>query len=271
VTIMISKRPIVLIKLGGSVITNKEKSMTLRVEVLKRLVGEILRARSENPNTLFIVGHGQGSFAHVPAAKYKTMQGFIGADSLQGMAIVQDLAAQLNRIVVKEFLDAGLPAVSLYPSNSLVTKKRAASKCFMSVLEEYLNKGLLPVTCGDVIVDEEQGCTIWSTEEVLAFFARELAAKGWNIDKLVHVVEVDGFYDENKKVVPEITEKNWPEVQKALTATRGVDVTGGMGLKVEESLAIAKLGIPSFIISGLKKDNLYHLLADTTWLGTRII
>ncbi len=262
---------LVLIKLGGSVITDKEKSMTLRADVLKRLVDEIARARSKNPDTLFIIGHGQGSFAHVPAAKYKTMQGFVNEESVQGMAIVQDLAAQLNRIVVAAFLRANIPAVSFYPSNILVTKNRTAVSSDLSVLEEYLRKGLMPITCGDVIVDQAQGCTIWSTEEVLTFFARELSAKGWKIDKIVHVVEVDGFYDENKTVVLEITGKNWPQLQKALTATRGVDVTGGMGLKVEESLAIGELGIPSFIVSGLKKDNLFGLLNNTTWLGTRII
>lgn len=262
---------IVLIKLGGSVITDKEKSMTLRTEVLKRLVDEIARARAKNPDTLFIVGHGQGSFAHVPAAKYKTMQGFMNENSLHGMAIVQDLAAQLNRIVVATFLKANIPAVSFYPSNILVTKNRTAISSDLSVLEEYLRKGLTPITCGDVIVDQAQGCTIWSTEEVLAFFARELSAKGWKIDKIVHVVEVDGFYDERKNVVPEISNKNWPQLQKALTTTRGIDVTGGMGLKVEESLSIGKLGVPSFIISGLKNDNLFGLLSNTTWLGTRII
>ena len=80
---------LILIKLGGSVITDKEIPMSLRKNILTRLVGEIARAKQENPDQLLIVGHGQGSFAHVPASKYQTMAGFINEESLLGMAIVK--------------------------------------------------------------------------------------------------------------------------------------------------------------------------------------
>jgi isopentenyl phosphate kinase len=39
------------------------------------------------------VGHGQGSFAHVPASKYQNYGCFINEESVLGMAIVQDSAA----------------------------------------------------------------------------------------------------------------------------------------------------------------------------------
>lgn len=266
-----NEKNIVLIKLGGSVITDKEKSMQLRADILSRLVQEIARARAKNPEQLYIVAHGQGSFAHFPAAKYGTMQGFRDDESRLGMAITLDVVTQLNRIVVKAFIDAGIPAVSVLQSNSIVTHARKVESSYIGVLEEYLQQGLLPITTGDVLVDSAQGCTIWSAEEGLTFFAEELMKHGWKIEKIAHVVEVDGFYDTQKKVVPEISNANWPELKKALTATKGIDVTGGMGLKVEESLSIAQQGVPSFIISGLKKDNLYNLLIGKSWLGTRIV
>lgn len=265
------KKSLTLIKLGGSIITDKAKENTLRPEVLTRLVKEIAQAREENSTQRFIVGHGQGSFAHVPAAKYGTIQGFQNEESRLGMAIVLDSVGHLNRIVVRSFIDANVPAVSFFGSNTIVTTKRAAESFSLDVLEQYLLQELFPVTCGDVLVDSAQGCTIWSTEEILSLFARELPKKGWKIDRVIHVVEVDGFYDTSKKVVKEITAETWPILKEALVTTKGTDVTGGMGLKVEESLALAKLGIPSYIISGLKKDNLYNILTGKSWLGTRII
>lgn len=265
----ISKQ-VCLIKLGGSVITNKEIPMSLRSDVLKRLVREIANARRVQPKTTFVVGHGQGSFGHVPAEKYKTMQGFQNEESRMGMAIVQDTAAQLNRLVVREFLEQDIPAVSLYPSNSLVTNKRVPDTYFTDVFEEYLKQGLFPVTGGDVLVDRKQGCTIWSTEEVLSFFAREFVRRGWRVQEIVHVVEVPGVYDQQKNVVPEITKENWPRLRSAITSTKGFDVTGGMTLKVEESLALAKDGIQSFILSGLEAGNLERSLTGQSWVGTRI-
>ena len=98
------KKNLTLIKLGGSIITDKEVFMSLRKATLSRLVGEIASARQENPQQMLIIGHGQGGFAHVPATKYQTMAGFINEESRLGMAVVQDTAATLNRLVVHEFI-----------------------------------------------------------------------------------------------------------------------------------------------------------------------
>lgn len=264
------KKKVVFIKLGGAIITNKEMPMQLRPDVLHRLVKEIARARTEDPNRLIVVGHGQGSFGHVPAVKYKTMQGFIHDDSRFGMAIVQDSAAQLNRLVVHAFLEEGIPALSLYPSNSLVTNDRKADSFCVEVFEEYIRQGMFPITTGDVIVDRKKGCTIWSTEEVLSFFAQRFQENGWDVQQIIHVTEVEGFYGLDGKLIEHLDAKVWPDLKSAVTVTRGFDVTGGMMTKVEESLQIAQKGIESAIISGLKKDNLYNLLTEREWVGTRI-
>jgi isopentenyl phosphate kinase len=264
------KKNLTLIKLGGSIITDKEIPMSLRGSVLKRLVGEIASARQEKPDQLIVVGHGQGSFAHVPASQYQTMNGFINEESILGMAIVQDSAASLNRLVVHEFLKHELPAVSFYASNTVVTKKRKLLNFCADVIDQYLQKGLLPVTCGDVLVDDDQGCTIWSTEKILAFLADYFLGKQIEVNKIIHVTEVAGFLDKQGQVVPEITATTWPKISRDLRHTRGFDVTGGMGLKIEESLALAKKGIESVIISGMMKDNLFWALSGQDCVGTTI-
>jgi isopentenyl phosphate kinase len=263
-------KKVTLIKLGGSIITNKEIPMSLRSDLLANLVKEIAVAKQQLPDELFIVGHGQGSFAHVPATRYKTMDGFCSEESVLGMAIVQDSAASLNRLVVREFLKNELPAVSFYASNVIVTKQRVAKTFCVDVLRQYLEKGLLPVTCGDVLVDTMQGCTIWSTEQILAFFANYLDDHDFVVKRIIHITEVPGFLDQNKKLIENINQSNWPELKKMLTTTKGFDVTGGMGLKVEESLALAKKGIKSFILSGMKTNNLYSALIDKDFVGTEV-
>jgi isopentenyl phosphate kinase len=185
-----------------------------------------------------------------------------------GMAIVADAAAQLNRIVVHEFLEADIPAVSLLPSQCLVTNGRVADSYFTCVFEEYIKHGLLPVTGGDVLADRQQGCTIWSTEEVLSFFARQFEEQGWKVEQIVHVTESDGVYDADKKLLKEVTKINWPIVKEAITATKGFDVTGGMGLKLQESLQLGELGIESKIIGGIHTNNLYHALSGHEFVGT---
>lgn len=261
---------VTLIKLGGAIITDKEHAMTLRHDILGRLVSEISRARQTHPDDLIIVSHGQGSFAHYPATQYQTMKGFIHDQSRIGMAKTQDVAAQLNRIVVSEFIKQDIPAVTLAPSNTVLTSKRKAAHFCGEICEEYLTQDMLPITYGDVLVDAEMGCTIWSAEEVLAGFAQYLTQQGWTVKQIIHVTEVDGFYDTEKKIVPKISKENWPSLQSALTATKGFDVTGGMGLKVEESLKLAEWGIESKIISGLVPNRLYQNIIGEETIGTVI-
>ncbi len=267
---MTTGKHITLVKLGGAVITNKDIPESLRSDVLTRLVEEIAGAKKEK-DFLLVLGNGAGSFAHVPAARYKTMDGFIHEESRMGMAITQDAAARLNRLVIAECLKHELPALTLAPSNSLVTNKKHADVSFAQVFEEYLKKGMLPVVYGDVIVDREQGCTIWSTDKVFTFFAREFEKQGWEVDQIVHVTEAEGVWkNEAKDVFTKITPDMKDEVKKAMVDTKGFDVTGGMWHKIEEALKLTELGIKSRIISGLQKDNLYKVLLGDETLGTTI-
>lgn len=264
------KKKLTLIKLGGSTITNKEVPMMVRPDILKRLVSEVARAQKETGDT-YIVGHGQGSFAHAPAMRYKTIEGFIHEESKMGMAITQDSAAQLNRIVVQEFLSQSIPAVSFYFSNSMVTDKNVSAHWCHAVLEEYLEKGMFPITCGDVLVDSTKGCTIWSTEKILGFLAEYFnQSKKYQVSKVIHVAEVPGVLDENGKVIPEINSQNIKEIEKMIGGTKGFDVTGGMGHKLEESMKLVASGMKIGIVSGSKKDALYHSLVGDEMIGTVI-
>lgn len=261
---------VTLIKLGGAIITNKEVPMMVRSNILSQLVTEIAQARKELDD-FFIIGHGQGSFAHAPALRYKTKEGFVSDDSVIGMAITQDSAAQLNRIVVKKLIRNQVPAVSFLFSNSMVTNNKSAKHWCSEVLINYLEKGLVPVTGGDVLVDETIGCTIWSTEKVLSYIAKNLPTNEYKVNRIVHVTEVAGVLDANNCVVPEISRKNEAEVKELMRDTKGFDVTGGMWHKIQESLELADHGIESVIISGTKKGLLLNFLQGKEFEGTRFV
>lgn len=68
-------RNLVFLKLGGSLITDKTRPRTVRLDTLKRLCAEIASARKHDPNLQLLLGHGSGSFGHVAAKKYKTREG----------------------------------------------------------------------------------------------------------------------------------------------------------------------------------------------------
>ncbi len=269
-----STKAVTLVKLGGAVITDKSVPNTLRPEVLSRLVREIKNVWQDLDEYL-VLGHGAGSFAHVPAAHYGTIDGFRDDHSRLGMAIVQDSAAQLNRLVVHECIKQDLPAVSSCASSSVVTKKKQMQTYFTDVFEQYLKNDLLPVTYGDVIVDSEIGCTIWSTDVILSHCTREFLQRGWKVNRIVHATQVAGVLKNLQQpengIFDLITPENAEEVQKSMGQTKGFDVTGGMWTKISESLSLAQNhGIETVILSGDTPGMLERCLRGESFVGTTI-
>lgn len=159
-------RRVILIKFGGSLITDKTQPFTSKPETIKRLCSELARARKKTKK-LFILGNGGGSFPHQPAVEFRTAEGIVNQRSYQGIAVVQDAAARLNRIIVAELLKAGLNAVSLHPSGFMITEDGEIKKAFMEPILKLLEFEILPVVYGDVGLDLKKGCCILSTEKSL--------------------------------------------------------------------------------------------------------
>lgn len=257
-----------LIKLGGSLITNKSKLFTLREDVLKDIVSQI--AKAWFGGELFILGHGSGSFGHAPAEKYQTIRGRVDEQSAYGAAMVADAASQLNRLVITECLKQKLPAVSVSPLSIAQARSRQAKRLNMSPVIAALKSGLVPVVYGDLIFDEDQDYTIWSTETVLNTIAMNWQNENGSISKVIHCGETDGFLL-NGQVVQEINQENLDQMKAAITETAGFDVTGGMLHKVEESLKLAtEKGIDSYIIGGNHGGNLYRAMVGKDFIGTKV-
>ena len=63
---------LVFLKLGGSLITDKNKPNTAQALVLARIAGEISATLKNNKGIKLLIGHGSGSFGHVAGEKYGT-------------------------------------------------------------------------------------------------------------------------------------------------------------------------------------------------------
>lgn len=259
---------LILIKLGGSVITEKSARKKANIDVIEKLAGEISAARKKT-NDLIIIAHGQGSFAHVPAKKYRTKQGNIAKNSAYGAAMVRQECIELNSLVLNCLLKAGLPAVTFAPNSFLTTAKGQLSTVNCKPLTTALKSGLIPVVYGDVIPDEKIGWTIYSGEQVLNALALKLKGLGFKPKRLIEVGLTDGVYDEQGKTIPEINRGNLKSFQRSLGKSHGTDVTGGMEHKVKEALGIAKLGIPTLLIPA-KPGNLQKAILGQNVPGTWI-
>ena len=243
---------IILIKLGGSVITHKDEEYTARPSVIRQLAKEIKKAKIP-----VVLSHGAGSFAHTSATKYGGKKGY---KSLLGIAEVARDAMELNRIVMDILLEEKLPVVSLRPMSMMVTKEGKIKKNMFEIVRMTLDQGLIPVVYGDVIWDQTWKSTIFSGETTLSSIAIYLQKQGFAIQKVIQVGITDGVYDENGRTIPEITKESFLQMKKFFFTMKTADVTGGIQHKIEEALQVARLGIPTIVVNGIRKKELQNTL-----------
>lgn len=263
-----------VLKLGGSLITDKSKPYTHLPEVISRLVSEIKEAVAENPELNLILMNGGGSYPHTSAAKYGTRDGFEGDKGRYGLCVVAHDAARINRILVKEMLNQGLPAFSLQPSAFMLAKAGELEYLNMSSMRELLKHKAIPVLYGDVVLDIAQGSTIFGADKLAEIVAKGLFERATDdrieVAEIINAGNYAGVEDPNGKLIPEITPSKMVEIESVFYESETQGVTGGMKQKVLEFLKLTEIEVDSWIIDGSVADNLREKLEGKTVVGTRI-
>ncbi len=249
-------KKIILLKLGGSLITDKTKPFTVRLKVIRNLARQIAGALKDDKNIQLIIGNGAGSFAHYPATNYKMIGKLKNENQKMGFSVVQDAASRLNRIIVSELLKVGVRAISLNPSSMIIARGGKFRTFLTRHCLGILNLEMTPILYGDIVYDEVFGFKIFSTEQLLSELARRFIKKNIKIAKIIHNGITKGVLDEKGALISKITKEKYLKLKHIFFKTKGFDVTGGMIHKVEESLALAELGIQTLIINGTTSRNL---------------
>ncbi|MFY9823688.1 MAG: isopentenyl phosphate kinase [Thermoanaerobaculia bacterium] len=263
---------LLLLKLGGSLITDKARPETPRREVIDRLAGEIAEATAGAEATIsLVVAHGSGSFGHVAARQHGVGRGPLSAEQLAGACFTQERAAALHRIVVAALLAAGARPFSIVPSSCVVAAGGLPVSFNAEPLLLALERGLLPVLYGDVVLDREWGAAICSTERLFRLIAPRLQSSGLCIRGSIWLGETDGLWDADGRTVRQVTAATFPEALKAIGAPAGTDVTGGMRHRLETALELAGLGIPSLLANGLTPGLLARALRGEKVTGTEVL
>ncbi len=257
---------VVLLKIGGSLITDKKQEKLYRADVMKRIASEVRQALAEKPDLKLVIGHGSGSFGHFVAKKYNTIRGVDTPEEWRGFAEVAQVAAELNAKVSQAFWEVGVPVWRLPPSASAMAHDGVVKYMALTPIKAALEHGLVPLVYGDVALDEVRGGTILSTETIFTYLVEKL-----EVERIVLLGEVDGVYDENGAVVDVITPERFEVMKTAFRGASGVDVTGGMVEKVRLMLRLSSdFSLTTRIINGLTPNLVYETLLDKTYAGTLI-
>src|SRR2546428_3023152 len=145
-----------LVKLGGSVITVKSKYRTLRGPDLSRLAREL--AAGAGRDTVLV--HGAGSYGHILAAKHRLKDGAQGPDQLAAVAQVQRDVRALDLKVLDALLRARLRPAAIPPSLVMRYHDGRLASFDVGPFRDYLMRQLLPVSFGDIVMDTKRRFSI---------------------------------------------------------------------------------------------------------------
>ena len=254
--------PLVVVKLGGSVITRKRGPARVRHKVLRRLAEE-LHGPATPP---LLVLHGAGSFGHPGAVRFGLARAPVGPPTprARGAAIVGREVRELHQAVLGALVDAGGHPVSVPPFPIAQNRAGAFGRIDLNPVTRALESGATPVSFGDVVPDSEWGFSILSADTIAVAAARAL-----DVSRVVFVSDVDGVWTPGSTGRRPIVETLDRTALDRLTPAEGVpDVTGGIRGKVEAMLQVAAAGVDAVLISGLRDGALCSALTAPTVYGS---
>ncbi|MCE5207403.1 MAG: isopentenyl phosphate kinase family protein [Chloroflexi bacterium] len=256
--------PVTYLKLGGSLITNKKMPHTPRLEIIERAVTEIKDALAQADIGKLVIGHGSGSFGHVPAKKYQTRDGVYDPAQWQGFVEVWNEAHALNQILVEAFAKTGLPVMAFPPSAMIITDHGRIHAWNLEPILKSVEKGIIPLVQGDVVFDLALGGTILSTEEIFAELANHLPPSRVLLAGVEKGVWQD--FPKHTKLIHKIGINNFSELNQIAGGAEATDVTGGMLEKIRVLMNIIDRfpQCKGLIFSGMETGSIERALLGET-------
>jgi isopentenyl phosphate kinase len=244
-----------LVKLGGSVITHKDRPLAANASAIEGIARVL--ASLDMPA---IVVHGGGSFGHHWSVKYDMHTKPAPYDP-HGVSVVHESMVALNQIIVNALISAGANPYAIPPPIYTAGHKPLPAR-IKGVVYAMAKNGVMPVTFGDVVHMGGRKYSILSGDSLMTILARSLRPSG-----VVFATNADGIYKsmESREVIPELS----PGKGKVeFSSVAGADVTGGMQRKVREAFKIASLGMDVMLVNGLVPERIAQAVHGRVPVGT---
>ena len=241
----------ILIKLGGSVITNKERPLSPRRKAIDGLAG-IMR-RIKEPVALV---HGGGSYGHYWSVKYDMHTKERKYDP-RGVAVVKNSMIELNKIILDALLKNRSSPYCLPPADFMAGNRPMPKK--VREIEKMARSGLIPVTFGDALWYGQNKTFILSGDRIMTHLAGILRPR-----LCIFALNEDGVYSDlkSKRLIGELRGER-PSISENV-----MDVTGGMARKIEEATRISRMGMDVFFVNGNSPERIIKAVKNRKFKGT---
>jgi len=238
---------LIIMKLGGSLITNKKSE---KPECHKNIMRKIANIISKSDKRIILV-HGAGSYGHPIVKKYNIDSGIDGTEK-QKKAInkARKQLRDLNEILCNEIKETGMDCESVIPSETMLINENGELLKFpKEKFDDILSKGKLAITFGDIVNNKSESVGVLSGDTLLLKLAQEYTPR-----RTFFIMDYPGIVkgkldSDNIKIYEEI-DSNFVNNISITDQKNRPDVTGGLINKIRCALEISKTS--ECWISGLK-------------------
>ena len=241
----------ILIKLGGSIITNKERPLSARRKTIENILKQIKKINEPK-----IIVHGGGSYGHYWSVKYDMHTKPAKYDA-RGVAIVKNSMIELNKIILDIAVKNRINAYCLPPTDFMNGNRSIKNKIL--TMNDISKSGLIPITFGDALWFGQKKSYILSGDVIMTTIAKVLKPR-----LSVFVLNVDGVYSnlKTKKLIYDFKK------EKPTISINKMDVTGGMTRKIAEAVKISRSGLNVFFTNGNKPQRITDAVTGKKFEGT---
>ena len=241
----------ILIKLGGSIITNKEKPLSARRKTIDNILKQIQKIKEPK-----VIVHGGGSYGHYWSVKYG-MHTKPAKYDLKGVSVVKNSMIALNKIILDAGVKNRLNPYCLPPTDFMSGNRSIKSKIL--TINDIAKSGLTPITYGDALWYGQKKSYILSGDVIMTALAKVLKPR-----LSIFVLNVDGVYSnmKSKKLIYDFKK------EKPTISTNKMDVTGGMTRKITEAVKMSRSGLKVFFANGNKPQRITDAVSGKKFEGT---
>jgi isopentenyl phosphate kinase len=238
---------LVIVKLGGSLITFKDRPITVNLTALRKAIKAMAKAGKK-----YFIVHGGGSFGHYQAARYGLSSSKAKKEPY-GVSETRNAMMELNSWVRHIMLSEGFRPFTIPPQHVFGEWK---------LIRKLIKLGVHPVSYGDVVL--EDGFRIVSGDEIVEEAARRLRP-----DRVVFVMDVPGILKnvrDQTSTIPFPSKKD----EDTLSVMASYDVTGGLLSKLNAAFRMAERGTDVCFVSGYMTDEFIKAILGLKFRGSLV-
>ena len=258
----------VVIKLGGGLITDKGSMKKFDSDSVERVADSI--SSVIEMGVPIVIVHGAGSFGHLLAKEWSISEGVnqkIAEDQRMIVHKIRSDMRELNELVIDKLADSELESEGLPPSEWAI----GTGSGFQGDITNFerVVEAPIPITFGDVVnTNDRLEFGILSGDDLMVRLSREL-----EVSHCIFLIgDADGVLSgppnqEGSSLISRLGAKE--EIEGPHYSE--IDVTGGIGLKIDRARKIASDVEEVWILDGRFPERVVELLSTGETRGTKIL